>query len=621
MRLHIIFLILCSLLLVSNASNAVTMSSFSTMPVNDSATKLTLYLPLEANKGLSVKQVKDLAPQQWQKVSSQEVTVNAGNNWLKVELYNALEQTVDNHLVIDGRQFLYQHIIYQDDAKQQITDKNRLLPSTKQINNVVTSQITLSANETVTLLVKLSSHANRTVQIRTLNQYRFTHYIGQDSFISGLAIGGLIAMVFMLLFIFLSTTNYEILLLASYLAALAGSLAAMYGVNFSILLPQYTSIHGQEFPLFTALSAILILWFCSELFKLADNRRYLYWAYHLIGWSLLVFIGVSFFLSFNDNVLISNVIKIVSTLFLAALALHLAQQKHQLTALFSSFVIVQGFIVFTNVGLYDWYHLNTELYTVGYWITGLLIVFILGRQSHHEKYEKYAARQQALASAVESKKAQEELLVLQNENQEQLELAVQERTLELNIALQELEDANRELEQKNTQDELTGLFNRRHYDQKLLAEFRRSRRNLTPLSLVVIDIDHFKAINDKYGHTAGDVCLVTLAQLMKKILRRSSDLGFRYGGEEFCLILPETDPEGAIALAEALRNKVLETAFSIETEQLSLTISCGVVTYQQQADVTPVEIFNIADQALYLAKTQGRNRVIAKAIESDTSNT
>ncbi|MFB0999700.1 MAG: diguanylate cyclase, partial [Colwellia sp.] len=88
------------------------------------------------------------------------------------------------------------------------------------------------------------------------------------------------------------------------------------------------------------------------------------------------------------------------------------------------------------------------------------------------------------------------------EDTDALESKVQERTLELNIALQELEDANKELQEKNTLDELTGLYNRRFYDQKIQAEFRRSRRNLTPLSLVVIDIDYFKKVNDNYGHLA-----------------------------------------------------------------------------------------------------------------------
>jgi diguanylate cyclase (GGDEF)-like protein len=127
----------------------------------------------------------------------------------------------------------------------------------------------------------------------------------------------------------------------------------------------------------------------------------------------------------------------------------------------------------------------------------------------------------------------------------------------LHIALQELEDANRELEQKNNLDELTGLFNRRYYDQKILAEFRRSKRNLTPLSLIIIDIDYFKVVNDSYGHLAGDQCLVWVGNHLKKSLKRSSDMAFRYGGEEFCIILPDTDERGALAFAEALR-KIIE---------------------------------------------------------------
>ena len=95
---------------------------------------------------------------------------------------------------------------------------------------------------------------------------------------------------------------------------------------------------------------------------------------------------------------------------------------------------------------------------------------------------------------------------------------MQERTLELNIALQELEETNKELEQKNTIDELTGLFNRRFYDQKIVAEYRRSKRNLTPLSIILIDIDHFKSVNDRFGHVFGDEVLLLIAQLLQSFV-------------------------------------------------------------------------------------------------------
>lgn len=195
------------------------------------------------------------------------------------------------------------------------------------------------------------------------------------------------------------------------------------------------------------------------------------------------------------------------------------------------------------------------------------------------------------------------------DSQDELESKVQERTLELHIALQELEDVNRELAKKTTLDDLTGLFNRRYYDQKILAEYRRSRRNLSALSLVVVDIDHFKKVNDTHGHIAGDQCLVAVAQQLKQALHRSSDIACRYGGEEFCLILPETEPAGAMAFAEELRHKISQLSVDYQGVMIPLTISCGVSCYQQQEGASPESLFAAADQALYQAKQQGRNQV------------
>lgn len=222
-----------------------------------------------------------------------------------------------------------------------------------------------------------------------------------------------------------------------------------------------------------------------------------------------------------------------------------------------------------------------------------------------------------LDSAAQEKKAmqahfngqKQQLESTLQDSQDELESKVQERTLELHIALQELEDVNRELAEKTTLDDLTGLYNRRFYDQKILAEYRRSRRNLSPLSLIVIDIDHFKKVNDTHGHLGGDECLTFIAKIMKASLHRSTDLACRYGGEEFCLIMPETTPDGAVAFAETLRNKISTSPVTFQGIEIPLTISCGVASYQQQDGATPETLFSAADQALYQAKHDGRNRV------------
>lgn len=234
-------------------------------------------------------------------------------------------------------------------------------------------------------------------------------------------------------------------------------------------------------------------------------------------------------------------------------------------------------------------------------------------------YRKYSVMQASLKKQLKeanqaislAKKSYQQLLAQQQESQDLLEERVQERTLELHITLQELESANHELEKINTLDELTGLFNRRFYDQKILAEYRRSKRNLTPLSLIIIDIDLFKEVNDSYGHLAGDQCLVWLSKHLKKSLKRASDTAFRYGGEEFCLVLPDTDAKGAFALAEVLRKKVEQQACVYDDIEIPLTISSGICTYLQQNNVKPEQIFNRADKALYEAKHCGRNQTKA----------
>ena len=240
-------------------------------------------------------------------------------------------------------------------------------------------------------------------------------------------------------------------------------------------------------------------------------------------------------------------------------------------------------------------------------ITLLLSVYL--NRHYRIKYHKMLRRlKSAKSNARIAEQAMNTLAKEQEDSQDLLEERVQERTLELNIALQELESANQELERKNVLDELTGLHNRRFYDQKILAEYRRSRRNLTALSLVLIDIDHFKLVNDTHGHLAGDQCLIWVAKHIQQSLKRSADKAFRYGGEEFCLILPNTDSEGALLLAEQLRLRLCEQAFQFQDVDISLTISCGICTYNQQADIGPEQIFSGADKALYQAKHNGRNQ-------------
>lgn len=163
------------------------------------------------------------------------------------------------------------------------------------------------------------------------------------------------------------------------------------------------------------------------------------------------------------------------------------------------------------------------------------------------------------------------------------------------------------LELSNT-DHLTSLFNRRYLMEALGKELQRSIRKGGNLSFILLDIDHFKHVNDTYGHLQGDVVLKKVSQLLQKELR-SYDCAARYGGEEFVAILPDSNLKEAVFVAERIRHSIQETSFSGELEELHLTASLGVASFPQEG-VSAVDSFiKLADDALYRAKNNGRNRV------------
>jgi len=175
-----------------------------------------------------------------------------------------------------------------------------------------------------------------------------------------------------------------------------------------------------------------------------------------------------------------------------------------------------------------------------------------------------------------------------------------------------------QLHQLAITDPLTQLLNRRAFDQSAQQYFYLSQKTKLPFSIIMLDIDHFKKINDTYGHPVGDEVLVHLAQLIPKQLHREFDQVYRLGGEEFAILLPETPHEGALAVAERVRAAVEKHPAPTQAGEIPFTISAGVATYPYQAQETTIQslndLINLADQALYRAKQSGRNRV-ASAFE------
>ncbi|BAU28375.1 PAS domain S-box-containing protein/diguanylate cyclase (GGDEF)-like protein [Aneurinibacillus soli] len=183
---------------------------------------------------------------------------------------------------------------------------------------------------------------------------------------------------------------------------------------------------------------------------------------------------------------------------------------------------------------------------------------------------------------------------------------------ERKMAEQKLKEANHQLVLLSSRDGLTGIANRRIFDETLEREWRTCQREQVPLSLIMFDIDHFKLYNDTYGHGGGDECLKKVAAAAEKIVQRPDDLVARYGGEEFTIILPNTDETGAFLIAERVRSCIESLQIPHASSPVSsvVTSSVGVATCTPSATESAEALLKRADQALYVAKNNGRNRVV-----------
>jgi diguanylate cyclase (GGDEF)-like protein len=214
----------------------------------------------------------------------------------------------------------------------------------------------------------------------------------------------------------------------------------------------------------------------------------------------------------------------------------------------------------------------------------------------------------ALAYRINLLKAENERI--QGEAREQLEARVRARTAELNATLGRLEDANRRLQDFSRRDGLTGLFNRRHLDDLLVQHCQQAREKVQPLSLLMLDMDHFKRINDLSGHLTGDDCLRAMAQLIERKASAVGGIAARYGGEEFAIVLPNTGLDATRAFAEELRADTRRLRIEgLATGLESLSVSIGLHASPPGYPCNAANMLRLADSALYAAKRGGRDRV------------
>ncbi len=230
----------------------------------------------------------------------------------------------------------------------------------------------------------------------------------------------------------------------------------------------------------------------------------------------------------------------------------------------------------------------------------LVILLALGIAERHNR-----ERQARIA-------AQDVIIRMQRETNTLLDQKVRERT-------EDLELLNQRLQEESTTDALTRVRNRRYFDQKLFSLFQDAYRQQTPISLLLIDVDHFKQFNDTWGHSLGDLVLQKAAQAMQQAVKRPLDAVYRYGGEEFAILLPDTDEQGATQIAEQVRKRIAALRIPHQDQILGITASIGVCSVIPDRRNAEQLLCESADKALYQAKAAGRNRVCNAAFPATSA--
>ncbi len=437
--------------------------------------------------------------------------------------------------------------------------------------------------------------------------------INQSTFGTGVAIGILLSLIWVNLLTYIYVRNTSFILLGLFVTSVGLTSAAYQAVLTEALI----EINGNLLAMLLHLSSIIYLWFCL--------RTYTGKGFGRKSVSIMRLLLVALVINFVIHLLIVThwqSYHLQITLFsLVALGLGSAcwlWKKNFLGARSLSLAWVLLAVVL-GVEKLSW---TTEINLAEQWIFNAIVAFLGWLTLTFLFVESQTRRIQeskAFNDLEEKNQALQDILNAREERPdatEELEFQVQERTLELEIALRELSEKNQELEEKNTLDALTNIRNRSYFDKKYLAELRRSRREQTSLSVAMLDIDHFKAVNDEYGHLAGDECIKAVATIIQQALKRPSDDVCRYGGEEFALILPNTDISGAVNLVEQIREQIAANKIRVDDLEIQITASIGVASSIVTLTQNEEALIALADKQLYQAKAAGRNQVLASQLDS-----
>ncbi|MBF7073821.1 GGDEF domain-containing protein [Glaciecola sp. MH2013] len=471
---------------------------------------------------------------------------------------------------------------------------------------------TLPKRENATVLfLRVQSNGPVKAPLKIWSKPDFISYISTHRLFMGLFFGYMIAMGLINLFIFVTTRTLIYATYAGYVFAFALLIASLHGIGFRFIWPKNIWMQEHSVVIFAFMMMSFVLLFSSKILELKKYHQRFYVAFKVL---IVVYVGctiASFILPYAMMVKLLLILFLFSIPVVLIVTISLASSGSSIAKYFS---VAWGILLFSGLAAsadnFHWVELpldSSYLLMIGATTETLLLALAMATNFNDRRQLAKHAHAEAQENEQKAILMQDELIQLQEQAQINLEQEVQARTVEFEEALAKLSSINTDLQNMNELDALTGVMNRQYFDKVYAQECARSRRHRQPLAVAMLDIDHFKKVNDSYGHQCGDDCLVAFCTALSELIKRPGDTLARLGGEEFVILLPNTSIDGASGLLEACRVAIEKLRVSSGEYNISFTVSIGLSSKVIGCDGDRDELLSNADKLLYAAKNAGRN--------------
>lgn len=452
----------------------------------------------------------------------------------------------------------------------------------------------LTQREPITVYIRVVSSSAVQFPLVLWEPKRFSEFHSNEYLLHGFLFGGLFVIALYNFLVFTVLRQRAYIYYVAYITCLTGFAASIYGLSFRYLWPN--AVHWNDQAILVSLAGLVLFAsiFCWVFLDVKTfKQKFVIYFFKLYFVILPVLVIASFIFPYYVMIKLLILFGVLACgLGFAAGILAWYEGRPSAKYYTVAWALFYGggiVLALSKLAIIEQNVFTENALQFGSLLEAVLLSFALAERMNIERTLRLDAQKRAYD--------------IEHQAKIDLEKRVIERT-------HELEQANNKLRELSDTDQLSGLKNRRFLNKYLEEEFARSSRYGHCLSILLVDIDNFKFINDNFGHTVGDTCIQAIAAVLLESNRQPSDLVARYGGEEFCVVLPETDANGALHVANRLLEMV--RAASIEVAENTIKVTCSIGCYSQvpKSNKQIVEFIDNADTALYDAKNTGRDKVV-----------